>query len=271
MGRAARLLRLRRLRLHAVEGVAAEPARRAPARGGRPLLRRRARRHAGRRRPGRTGRASGPSSSSPTSPATATSSGPCATRTTGGAPNGITGEDLPYLDAIEAVVAVDIDSRANALRSGEFDIMHTANAETIAEILDDDGLETVVERPLRRDQLHHAQRRPGHEPHDRRRDRPRGRQRRQPDAQPALPPGAGPRDRPRAAGRGARRRHHPRRPTVPFPPGSRGYLEDSGYPAYDLDAAQTEMDTCLAGAGHRQHRLRRSTPPTTRSTSRRTR
>ena len=33
-------------------------------------------------------------------------------------PNGITGEDLPYLDAIEAVVAVDIDSRqaAAALR-----------------------------------------------------------------------------------------------------------------------------------------------------------
>ncbi len=33
-------------------------------------------------------------------------------------PNGITGEDLPYLDAIEAVVAVDIDSRQAAAALG---------------------------------------------------------------------------------------------------------------------------------------------------------
>jgi peptide/nickel transport system substrate-binding protein len=35
----------------------------------------------------------------------------------------------------------------------------------------------------------------------------------------------------------------------PFPPGSRGYLEDSGYPAYDPAAAQDEMDTCLEELG----------------------
>ena len=58
-------------------------------------------------------------------------------------PNGITGEDLPYLDAIEAVVAVDIDSRQNGLRSGQFDAMHTANSDTISQLLDDDGLEVT--------------------------------------------------------------------------------------------------------------------------------
>lgn len=35
----------------------------------------------------------------------------------------------------------------------------------------------------------------------------------------------------------------------PFPPGSRGYLEDTGYPAYDLDAANEYMDTCLEEQG----------------------
>ena len=59
-------------------------------------------------------------------------------------PNGITGEDLPYLDAIEAVVAVDIDSRQAALRSGQFDAMHTANSDTISQMIDDDSLEVTA-------------------------------------------------------------------------------------------------------------------------------
>ena len=45
-------------------------------------------------------------------------------------PNGITGENLPYLDSVEGVVAVDIDSRSNGVRSGQFDIIHTSNADT---------------------------------------------------------------------------------------------------------------------------------------------
>ena len=47
----------------------------------------------------------------------------------------------PYLDAIEAVAAVDIDSRQASLRSGQFDAMHTANSDAISQLLDDDGLE----------------------------------------------------------------------------------------------------------------------------------
>ena len=53
-------------------------------------------------------------------------------------PNGITGEDLPYLDGIDFVVAVDADSRTNATRSGQFDLMMTANGDTINQFLDDD-------------------------------------------------------------------------------------------------------------------------------------
>ena len=35
----------------------------------------------------------------------------------------------------------------------------------------------------------------------------------------------------------------------PFPPGSIGYLEDNGYPEYDVDKANEEMDQCLGELG----------------------
>ena len=35
----------------------------------------------------------------------------------------------------------------------------------------------------------------------------------------------------------------------PFPPGSVGYLEDTGYPDWDLDAAAAEFETCKADHG----------------------
>ncbi len=50
----------------------------------------------------------------------------------GSGPNS-TGEGLPYLDEIEFVIAVDIASRSAALQSGQFDIIHTANADEIAD------------------------------------------------------------------------------------------------------------------------------------------
>lgn len=163
-------------------------------------------------------------------------------------PDGITGEDLPHLDAIEAVVAVDIDSRANALRSGEFDVMHTANAETIAELMDDDSVETVVSDRFGETNylmLNVAQ---------------------GTNAMTgvALDPAGANADNPMLNVHCRRALAHAidldrlaeergggisTPANGPFPPGSRGYLEDSGYPAYDLDSAQTEMDTCLEELG----------------------
>src|SRR5215218_1577281 len=35
----------------------------------------------------------------------------------------------------------------------------------------------------------------------------------------------------------------------PFPPGSVGYLEDTGYPKFDIDAAHAHMDECLGELG----------------------
>jgi peptide/nickel transport system substrate-binding protein len=56
-----------------------------------------------------------------------------------GSGEGSTGEGLPYLDGIEFVIAVDIASRSAALESGQFDIIHTDNADEIAEFRDKDG------------------------------------------------------------------------------------------------------------------------------------
>ena len=51
----------------------------------------------------------------------------------GDGPNSVTGEGLPYLDGIEFVIVVDIASRSAGLKSGQFDIIHTANADEIAD------------------------------------------------------------------------------------------------------------------------------------------
>ncbi|MFV0524587.1 MAG: ABC transporter substrate-binding protein, partial [Acidimicrobiales bacterium] len=50
----------------------------------------------------------------------------------GDGPNSVTGEGYPYLDGVEFVVAVDIEGSSNALLSGQFNIIHTANGDEIA-------------------------------------------------------------------------------------------------------------------------------------------
>ena len=41
----------------------------------------------------------------------------------------------------------------------------------------------------------------------------------------------------------------------PFPPGSLGYLEDSGLPKFDVDAAKADMDDVPGRAGDGPHRV----------------
>jgi peptide/nickel transport system substrate-binding protein len=157
-------------------------------------------------------------------------------------PNGITGEDLPYLDAVEAVVAVDIDSRQAALRSGQFDAMHTANSDTISQLIDDGSLE-VTATSRYGDTSHYL-----------------------------INEAAGPEIDPTGANAASPLLNvHCRRALAhaidtkrmteergaglvlpangPFPPGSIGYLEDNGYPKFDVDKANQEMDQCLSEVG----------------------
>jgi ABC-type transport system substrate-binding protein len=157
-------------------------------------------------------------------------------------PNGITGEDLPHLDAIEAVVAVDIDSRQNALRSGQFDAMHTANSDAISQLLDDDSLEVSSSSRFGDTSYYIINLAEG------------------PELDPAGANAGNPllnvHCRRALAHAMDRQRMVEERgaglvlpANGPFPPGSIGYLEDNGYPAYDLDLAGQEMDQCLADLG----------------------
>ncbi|WP_423922120.1 ABC transporter substrate-binding protein [Candidatus Poriferisodalis sp.] len=58
-------------------------------------------------------------------------------------PNGITGEELPYLDEIEFVVAVDIQDRSNGLKAGQFDMIHTSNADEVSKYEGDSDFVTL--------------------------------------------------------------------------------------------------------------------------------
>lgn len=173
----------------------------------------------------------------------------------GDGPNSVTGEGLPYLDEIELVVAVDIQGRSNGLKSGQFDIIHTANADEIAKFEGDDelvllqandfgetsyflinsgqgenptlafvrGVETLDMDPggLNADNpmIHLSCRKAFAHAIDRQRvadERGAG----------IVSPANG-----------------------PFPPGSIGHLEDTGYPDYDLEAAAAEFETCKEDYG----------------------
>jgi peptide/nickel transport system substrate-binding protein len=157
-------------------------------------------------------------------------------------PNGITGEDLPYLDAIEAVVAVDIDSRTNGLRSGQFDAIHTANSDTISQLLEDDSLEVSATSRYGDTSYYLLNVAQGPEI--------------DPEGKNAGSPLLNVHCRRALAHAMDRQRMTEERgaglvlpANGPFPPGSLGYLEDSGYPEFDLDLATEEMDQCLADLG----------------------
>ncbi|MFV0308123.1 MAG: ABC transporter substrate-binding protein [Desertimonas sp.] len=157
-------------------------------------------------------------------------------------PNGITGENLPYLDAVEVVVAVDIDGRSNGLRSGEYDLIHTSNGDSIADFVDDGDVELISTSRFGDTSyimLNTAQ----GEVVD-----PEGTNAASPllnlACRRALAHAI---DTQRLADERAAGLVEPA--FGPFPPGSIGYLDDTGYPAFDLDAAHAEMATCLSELG----------------------
>ena len=163
-------------------------------------------------------------------------------------PNGITGEDLPYLDAIEAVVAVDIDSRQSALRSGQFDAMHTANSDTISQLLDDDGLEVTATSRYGDTSYYLINVAEGPEI--------------DPEGKNAASPLLNVHCRRALAHAMDRQRMTEERgaglvlaANGPFPPGSLGYLEDNGYPEFDLDLAHRGDGPVPRRPRHRPHRV----------------
>ena len=170
--------------------------------------------------------------------------------------NGITGENLPYLDEIEFVVAVDIQGRSNGLKAGQFDIIHTANADEISKYEGDEDFVLLQANDFGETSHNLINVASGVNPWL---QAVRGAA----EPIPMDPLGLN------AANplvhlscrkalahafdgeRFANERHQGLVQVAngPFPPGSVGYLEDSGYPAYDVDAAQAEFEQCKADHG----------------------
>ncbi len=171
-------------------------------------------------------------------------------------PNGITGEELPYLDEIEFVVAVDIQGRSNGLKAGQFDIIHTANADEISKYEGDADFVTLQANDYGETSHNLINVASGVNPWLQ-----AVRQAAEPIPMDPLGLNA---TNPLVhlscrkalahafdGERFANERHQGlvKVANGPFPPGSMGYLEDSGYPSYDLEAAQAEFEQCKADSG----------------------
>ncbi len=172
----------------------------------------------------------------------------------GDGPNA-TGEGLPFLDEVELVVAVDIQGRSNGLKSGQFDIIHTANADEIKKYEEDgefvllqandfgetsytllnvgEGENSVLASVRGLDNL-------VMDPGDLN------------TASPLLQLScrrafAHAIDQQRVADERGAGIVSPA--NGPFPPGSIGYLEDTGYPTFDLEAAAENFEQCKTDHG----------------------
>ncbi len=171
-------------------------------------------------------------------------------------PNGVTGEELPYLDSVEYVVAVDIASRSAALESGQFDIIHTANADEIKAFQDSGEFPMITANDFGSTSYILLNVAAG--------ENPTLAALTGADAPvPMDPEGANAANplvhlscrRALAHATDNQRVADERGAGIvevangPFPPGSIGYLEDTGYPEFDLDAAATEWEQCKADAG----------------------
>ncbi|MFV0257193.1 MAG: ABC transporter substrate-binding protein, partial [Acidimicrobiales bacterium] len=173
----------------------------------------------------------------------------------GDGPNSVTGEGYPYLDGIEFVVAVDIQGRSNGLQSGQFSIIHTANADEIAKFEADTDFFTLQANDYGETSYILLNDAIGDNP-------TLAAIRGVPTLE--MDPGAANATSPlihlscrKALAHAIDRDRWAQERGAglvtpangPFPPGSMGYLEDTGYPEFDVEAAKAEWETCKQEVG----------------------
>ncbi|WP_419945807.1 ABC transporter substrate-binding protein [Candidatus Poriferisodalis sp.] len=170
--------------------------------------------------------------------------------------NGITGENLPYLDEIEFVVSQDIQGRSSGLKAGDFHIIHTSNADEIFKYESDDDYVTLQANSFGETNFAIMNVAAGTNPvlaAQRGLDEPVAMDPLGFNAANPLVHLSCRRALAQAfdGERFVRERHKGlvRAANGPFPPGSMGYLEDSGYPEFDLDAALVSFAECKAESG----------------------
>jgi len=156
----------------------------------------------------------------------------------GDGPNSVTGEGLPYLDAIEVRFTPDSSARSQALLAGDIDMLQTSNGIEIDDLEGQDGVAvTILDNPFEIETTYTLINN-------------------MPEVNGAPNPMADIRVR-RALALATDNqvlsdaRTAGRFPPAngPFPPGVIGHLDDSGYPAYDPDAARALVDEVAAEQG----------------------
>ena len=153
----------------------------------------------------------------------------------GDGPNSLTDEGLPYLDSIEFVIVQDIASRSAGLKSGEYDIMHTANADEIADFREEGDAFVRIEANKFGESTFWLINQADNDELD-----PEGVNATNPlldvRVRRALAAGY---DRQRIADERGAGIVEPA--NGPFAPGQPGFLEDNGYPEYDPEAALAQL------------------------------
>jgi peptide/nickel transport system substrate-binding protein len=173
----------------------------------------------------------------------------------GDGPSSLTGEGLPYLDEVEFVVAVDAQGRANGLRGGQFDIIHTSDPNQIVTFVGDDDFKLRQATDFGETSYTLINVARGTNPTlaflrsvDEVAMDPLGLNAANPlvhlSCRRAL---AHARDQQRLADE--QWAGLAQIANGPFPPGSIGYLPDTGYPQFDLDAAATAWEQCKTDVG----------------------
>ena len=156
----------------------------------------------------------------------------------GDGPNSVTGEGLPYLDAIEVRFMPDSQARSQALLAGDIDLVQTNNGVEIDDLESEDGIVvTTLTSPFETETsylLINNMPEVGGQPNPFADVRVR-RALAHATSNEVL-------DEARAAGRWEQA-------NGPFPPGVIGHLEDTGYPEFDVAAAQALLEEVEAETG----------------------
>jgi peptide/nickel transport system substrate-binding protein len=141
-------------------------------------------------------------------------------------------EGLPYLDEIEYRFIPDVEARSSGVSRGDLDIVHTTNGEVISSARDDRRLRvTEIDRNNETSYILLRVDEEGGPLNDVRVRRAMAM---------AIPYDELAEVRTRGVAEPA---------NGPFPPGSKGYLEDTGYPSYDPDGAKALIEEYEAEHG----------------------
>ncbi len=169
---------------------------------------------------------------------------------------GATGEGLPYLDGIEFTTAVDGASRMAGLESGQFDIIHTANADEISKIMDNKDFVTLTANEYGETSYTLINVGAGTnaafskqygladpipmDPENKNVDNPLVNENCRIALAQAIDGDRLAKERNAGLATAA---------NGPFSPGQFGYMADSGYPKFDITAANVTMGKCLTEIG----------------------